>query len=189
MPKLRVDKTWNGSLVGPEETAEVEFFIEEERLHVLISAPFHGDAPPASPAGSTDRLWEHEAVELFLAGEDSRYLELEFGPHGHYLVLQFEGVRQAAATGIPLEYRAEISGNRWRGEARLPYVLLPTGTCKANAYGLHGLGEARRYLAAFSLPGDAPDFHQPAFFPGFSWTKPAEPEGSPFKVPGFNPEP
>lgn len=164
MPRLRINKTWDGALAAPEETAEVEFFIEDECLRVQINAPFHGDAPPLSPAGSTDRLWEHEVVELFLAGEDSRYLELEFGPHGHYLVLQFEEVRQATARGIPLEYRAEISGNRWRGEARLPIAFLPAGTGKANAYAMHGEGETRRYLAAFSLPGDAPDFHQPAFF-------------------------
>jgi len=170
MPKLRVDKTWNGNLAGPEEAAEVEFFVEEGRLRVLINAPYHGDAPPASPAGSTERLWEHEVVELFLAGEDSRYLELEFGPHGHYLVLQFEGVRQAAARGIPLEYRAEISGDRWHGEARLSIAFLPAGARKANAYAMHGEGETRRYLAAFSLPGDAPDFHQPDFFREIFWT-------------------
>ena len=31
-------------------------------------------------------LWDYEVVELFLLNSDTEeYLELEFGPHGHYL--------------------------------------------------------------------------------------------------------
>lgn len=164
MPRLRIDKTWDGNLVDPEEAAELEFFIDTGRLVVLINAPFHGDAPPPSSGGSTEGLWEYEVVELFLAGEDSRYLELEFGPHGHYLALQFEGVRQKMPVVIQLEYEAEILGNRWKGTAILPSAILPPGTCRANAFAIHGPGATRRYLAAFSLPGPMPDFHQPAFF-------------------------
>jgi hypothetical protein len=160
MAKLRIEQTWDGKALGPEEAVEVEFFLVREHLVVLVDSYFFGDKAPIASRGSTDRLWEYEVVELFLAGGGSRYLEIELGPHGHYLTLQLEGVRQVVDRDLPMEYEAEISGRRWRGVARVPVSYLPPGVNKANAYAIHGEDEERRYLAAFPLPGHAPDFHQ-----------------------------
>ncbi len=35
---------------------------------------------------------------------------------------------------------------------------------RANAYAVHGQDKGRRYLAAFPVPGETPDFHQSHYF-------------------------
>jgi hypothetical protein len=37
---------------------------------------------------------------------------------------------------------------------------LPPGLGRVNAYAIHGQGANRRYLAAYSVGGTAPDFHR-----------------------------
>ena len=56
-------------------------------------------------------------------------------------------------------------GGRWQAIVRFPAGWLPCGLRAANAYAIHGLGPARRFLAASPVPGDEPDFHQLASFP------------------------
>ena len=99
-------------------------------------------------------------VELFLLGAASSYIEIELGPHGHYLVLQLKGVRHMTGAHIPMIYTTERRGERWRGRAQLPLTHLPKGVDRANAYAIHGTGDQRRYLAAVPVPGDKPDFHR-----------------------------
>lgn len=133
-------------------------------LEVHIDAPWHGDPAPEGDPGPRPALWNHEVVELFVVGPGERYLELEFGPHGHHLALRLEGVRQPVESAMPLEYTAERHNGRWRGVARVPAAWLPPGPHTANAYAIHGVGEARRYLAHTAVPGPAPDFHRLAYF-------------------------
>ena len=61
---------------------------------------------------------------------------------------------------LAIAFMAAIDAGRWRGEARVPARLVPAGVSRWNAYALHGLGAARRYLAHAPVPGDAPDFHR-----------------------------
>ncbi len=145
-------------------------------LRVECTAPLHGDPPPPGLSGPTPGLWNHEVVELFLFGsrdDGSRgaggsgarawYLELELGPRGHYLALQFTDVRvRLERAPIEIDYRATIDGARWRGRALVARALLPDGLARYNAHAIHGLGPRRRYLSAIPAPGSAaPDFHQP----------------------------
>ncbi|HEX2252156.1 MAG TPA: hypothetical protein VHQ65_02685 [Thermoanaerobaculia bacterium] len=165
---LVVGRTWDGAIVGPAERAVVELAGAGDDLVVRVEAPFHGDPLPAGAPGATPRLWEHEVVELFVAGEGEPvpYLEVELGPGGHHLVLRLAGVRRRVEEGLALDYRAAIEGARWRGEARVPRCWLPPPPHRVNAFAIHGTaGAGRRYLAMEPLPGTAPDFHQPARFP------------------------
>lgn len=162
--RLLVDRLWNGEQAKSEERTEVSFSVSPAGLLVEIATRFHGDPSPAQPAGRLDGLWEYEVVELFLANEAGHYLELEFGPHGHYLALLFSGVRQQSISDITLAYQAAISGQFWRGSAHVPSACLPPHVTRANAYAIHGQGGARRYLAAHAVPGATPDFHQPQCF-------------------------
>ena len=130
-----------------------------------MSAPFHDDPPPLGEPGPTDRLWEHEVVELFVAGRDDRYTEVELSPWGHHLVLRLHGVRRVIDTQLPLAFRVRRCGARWIGVARLDRELLPPPPWRANAYAIHGEGSDRRFLSATPLPGEQPDFHQPDRFP------------------------
>ncbi len=172
--RLDVCNTWDGHPLPADGRARVHAQLREAHLHVRIDAPYHGDPPPATPAGSTPRLWEHEVVELMLLGDDGRYLELEFGPHGHYLALQLHGVRVIVAQGMTLPYAARIDGDRWRGQAEIPADWLPPGALAANAFAIAGVGTDRRYAAAFPAGGAAPDFHRLEVFRPIAELPPTE---------------
>jgi hypothetical protein len=125
-----------------------------------VDAPFRNDPPPPSPPGPTDRLWEYQVAELFLLGDDQRYLEIELGPHGHHLALELHGTRNVLRAGMPLDYTTRREDMRWRGRAVVPVAWLPPGLCAANAYTICGSAADRRYAAAYAVPGPAPDFHR-----------------------------
>lgn len=169
MTTIRVDRTWSGEPVGDGERAVLRLTAAGDDLVVGVEAPFHSDPPPPGPPGPTSGLWEHEVVELFVAGPGSdgevEYLEVELSPHGHHLVLRLGGVRRVVGEGLPLDFRAAIDGRRWRGEAHIPRGWLPPPPHRAAAFALHGTGGRRRYLSSVALPGDGPDFHQPRRFP------------------------
>lgn len=111
----------------------------------------------------------HLVVELFLLGDDERYLELEFGPHGHHLALALRGSRHVEVSGLPLDFSASRTDRRWRGRARLAGALLPTRLRAFNAHAIHGQGASRRCLSAHPLTGDEPDFHQLRSFALLRW--------------------
>ncbi len=163
---LDVQKTWDGVPLSPADYARFHLSIVADALVVDVAAPYHGDPVPRDRPGSTDHLWEHEVVELFLLGEDCHYLEMEFGPHGHYLVLRLHGIRQRASDPLPADFKAHIDHGRrrWSGRASVPLAYLPEGFHAANAYAIHGPKQFRHYHAAFPVPGPAPDFHQPDAF-------------------------
>ena len=151
--------TWDG-VPAEAESVALSLTIDAFSLRVEVDAPYHGDPPPAGPPGPTWALWEHEVVELFVAGPGERYTEIELGPHGHHLVLRLVGRRNIVERCLPLAFDARILGTRWRGLATLPLTLLPPGPHTMNAYAIHGAGTRRRYLALHPVPGDAPDFHR-----------------------------
>lgn len=162
--KLEIAATWDGQRIPSDQAVHIQLDVDGDHLIIDVHAPFYGDPPPLTPAGPTDGLWEFEVVELFIGGSSSSYIEVELGPHGHHLVLQLADVRQPTTTCLPIAYTASIDGYRWRGSARLPLAWLPEGPHRINATAISGVGQARRYLSLHLLPGDAPDFHQPARF-------------------------
>jgi hypothetical protein len=174
-PALDVTRCWDGRPVPVDHHARFELELTDDALCLKLDAPWFDDPLPAALPGSVERLWEYEVAELFIAGagdDDSvAYLELELGPGGHYLVLQLDGVRRVRRSGLPIEYRVleRVPGSpdgpgRYRAEVRVPREYLPATACRANAYLIHGVGDARCYHAHAPVPGAAPDFHQPARF-------------------------
>jgi hypothetical protein len=172
---IPIDHTWDGEPV--RDRAVLALSPTPEALIATWVAPFHADPPPNGPPGPTDRLWEREVVELFLAGPGPAYVEIEVGPHGHHLVLHLADVRRPAATLLPLDVETRRSDRVWAGRAAIPWSWLPPGADRLNAYRIHGPPEARRYLAHGPLPGPAPDFHQPARFPRYALPHPSNPPG------------
>lgn len=146
--------------MGTPEHVRMTARSDGRSVAVDVDAPFHGDSPPDAPAGSTDRLWEHEVVEAFFLGDRDHYLEIELGPHGHYLALELVGRRNVVRSGIGIEYLARIEGERWRGRATFAADLLPAGLARFNAYAISGAGPNRRHLALHPVPGTSPDFHR-----------------------------
>jgi len=167
-----VERTWDG--LAADVQVRMRLDLGAEVLRIDVDAPFHDDPPPEGPPGSTDRLWEHEVVELFLVdrtGRSPRYTEIELGPHGHYLVLRLDGVRAPVEVGAEIGWETRRSGGRWTGEAVVPRVLLPAALTHFNAYAIFGEGEARTYLAATPVPGPAPDFHRLEHFAAWPGTR------------------
>jgi hypothetical protein len=158
--ELVVAHTWDGRPIPREEQARLALGLDAETLRIEVDAPWHGDPPPDARPGPCMGLWEYEVVELFLLGDNDRYLEVELGPHGHHLVLELHGVRRVVRSGMRIEYTTARRGARWRGVASLPAAWVPAGLCAGNAYAIHGSGTARRHLACFPAPGSAPDFHR-----------------------------
>lgn len=169
--RLVIRTTWDGAELAAGEETSVEVRLGDG-LTVLVDAPYHGDPMPGGAPGRLDRLWEHEVVEVFLAEAptcDARYLEVELGPHGHWLALAFEGYRRRVAEDLVLDLRAGRVGNdgaRWRGVAHVASAELGRALSRigaVNAYAIHGAGGARRHLAACPVPAgryEAPDFHR-----------------------------
>jgi hypothetical protein len=174
-----VGRTWDGLELPSERHRRVDLTRRAGGpLELAVVAPYCGDPPPSGPPGSTDRLWEHEVVELFLVGTPAAgghvpYTELELSPHGHYLVLRFEGVRRVVDAPALLEVAAWIEGDRWRGTALLPPDLLPPEPWRVNAFAIHGCGEDRKYLAMAPVPGPGPDFHRVELFPRLAFEPPS----------------
>ena len=162
--RFQIQKTWCGKVVAPAAFTEVRAEFVGHDLKVFIDAPFHGDPPPSQQPGPTDRLWEYEVVELFLVGEDGQYLELEFGPFGHYLMLWLSAPRVLEARSLACTYRVISRDGRWRAQAIIPREALPMRIERVNAFAIFGPPDARTYLAWHPLPGSKPDFHQPQTF-------------------------
>jgi hypothetical protein len=142
---------------------------------VDVDAPFFGDPAPQQPIGPTDRLWEYEVSELFIADDAEHYLEIELSPHGHHLVLELQGARNVVRARLPIAYAVSIASplpgdaargvqGRYRGQARVPAKYLPAQPTRANAYLIHGTGAARAYHAHSPPMGETPDFHRLASF-------------------------
>jgi hypothetical protein len=160
MAKLFISKTWNGEKLNQNEIVEIKLDIIFDKLNIFINAPFYNDKAPIEPTGLKDKLWEYEVVELFLVGEKLKYLEIELGPHGHYLVLQLNGIRHIERKDLQIEYTTKILGDHWHGLAKVPVSYLPSKVNKINAYAMHGEKENRKYNAAYPLSGACPDFHE-----------------------------
>lgn len=185
--RLQIACDYQGAPLAPEHRAWFELSWLGADLRVELDAPYYADPPPPSAAGSTDRLWEYEVAELFIAGPNADYFELELGPHGHQLVLLLDGVRSVRDKGLPLDYHARIDREpgvapggagvadlgpgdagvtdvkpvgRYRGAACVPARYLPAHPTRVNAYLIHGLGAQRRYCAHAPVPGAQPDFHR-----------------------------
>ncbi len=162
---LSVRGTWEGAPIAEGEQVSIALRVDDAGVHVSLDAPAHGDAPPDGPPGPRWGLWEHEVVELFVVGPGERYTEVEVGPAGHHLVLRLDGRRRVVERELPLELHVERRGHRWSARFSVPSALLPPRPWRVNAYAIHGVGEARRYLAWAPVPGPAPDFHRLERFP------------------------
>jgi hypothetical protein len=171
MTRLPIECDWRGLPLAAAEQAWIAVDRAGDQLEVEFDAPYFGDPPPPMAAGPAPGLWDFEVIELFLADAGAEYLELEFGPHGHYLVLQLCGVRRpkTAKSALPLAYRVQIEGGRYRGRAQVPMSYLPDRPVRVNAYTIHGQGGARRYAAHAPVAGAQPDFHRLECFVPLGW--------------------
>ncbi|CAF1107277.1 unnamed protein product [Adineta ricciae] len=163
---------WNSTLITTHSPVQILLSSATNRsdLIIEIDAPFfHDPAPAMTPPGPFPELWNYEVVEVFLlSSSTNHYIELEFSPHGHYIVLLLVGQRKLLKQLLPLpEYHATIlSENRWVGRAYIPCAHLPGRIDRFNAFAIHGQGENRSYEALYPAPAGSakPDFHRLELF-------------------------
>jgi hypothetical protein len=169
--RLSLHQLWNGTPAPAGAGGPVHIDLSATRLALSwdLALPSPVRIPPSKP-GFTDGLWDFDVLELFLrpAADPARYLELEFGPGGHWLALAFSGVRRRSAEirGLGPALHNDLTGTRWHGRAELPLSGLEPHAGPPPWTGLLtavlGNGAGRLHLAWPRLPGERPDFHQPA---------------------------
>ncbi|XP_043917605.1 UPF0462 protein C4orf33 homolog isoform X2 [Protopterus annectens] len=160
--EFRIASTWDSFPVAHEPVV-VTLKPSEGGLRMQVDAPFFDDpsAPPGEPGKPFDGLWEFEVVEAFFLNDTTQqYLEVELCPHGQHLLLLLSGRRNAWKQGLNVKYEASIKGDKWSGEAFLPWNMFPPGINKFNAYAIHGSEEKRTYEALFPLPKDEAEVQQ-----------------------------
>ena len=172
--RFRIEHLWNSKPITNHQSIEITLSSTEKRdyLQIEIDAPvFNDPAPPSISAqpGPYPELWNYEVVELFfLASSTGHYLELEFSPHDHYLVLLLTARRKIFKQMLPLTtYKVEHpSADRWIGRALVPRSLFPAFIDRFNAYAIHGQGANRTYEALYpaTVDSEQPDFHRLEFF-------------------------
>ena len=167
--RLEVREDWRGNAAAADGLARATFHLSvvPHALRLEIQARAFGDPPPSTPPGRQPGLWGFEVVELFLLGEDERYLELEFGPHGHWLALSLRGPRGLEHDDVMIDpsFRRPAAtqganAERWSVAVDLPFEILPPAVARLNAYTIDGMGEERRHWAWRAVPGPQPDFHR-----------------------------
>lgn len=160
-----VDALWNAKpCPNPSVRAEIGLAASDEGLELFVAMPRREDERlPKAPMGTrVEGLWNYDVVEVFLRGPGTRYLEIELGAGGHYLVLGFDGVRQRVADFQDRELIVihHKNKNQWTSEIVIPWEMVPRAIRSMNAYVIAS-GE---FLALSPVPGTEPDFHQPDAF-------------------------
>jgi hypothetical protein len=163
---LPIERSWDGGdCREPRLHGRVRLQTCGDGLAVEASLP-HQRVPrvPDEPRGArVADLWEYDVVECFLVGAGGRYLEVELGAGGHFLVLAFEAPRRLADAhvGLSPERSFQRDATGWRSRVLIPWSVLPPDLRALNAFVIAG----GAHLAYHPLPGAELDFHQPQHFP------------------------
>jgi hypothetical protein len=163
---LGIERFWDGTPCPHARLhGRVELAARGVGLELVASLP-HQPKPrvPAAPLGDrVSNLWEYDVVECFLVGAGGRYLEIELGAGGHFLVLSFSGprIRSDGHESFRPELDFTSDPHAWCSRLFLDWELVPPALERLNAF----VSAGGAHLAYGALPGPAPDFHQPARFP------------------------
>ena len=177
---LPIERFWDGGHCRERRLhGSVRLETRGKGLVVEASLP-HQRVPrvPDAPRGArVADLWEYDVVECFLVGARGRYLEVELGAGGHFLVLAFEAPRRLADAHVGLSPERSFQRNAtgWRSRVGIPWSVLPPDLRALNAFVIAG----GAHLAYHALPGARPDFHQPQRFPAARLDPPSRHDAGP----------
>jgi hypothetical protein len=149
-----IDKTWDGLPVTEHEpfTVHMEWYFQKIRgkphkrvVKVMAQGPLFDDPPePDDQAGYCANLWDYECLEFFFANDKDQYLEVgvrtctrcsrvqvEVGPHGHWLVYLHDGIRKPFNKGeeLLIDIQNTFEGNTWRTYVEIPLAFFPAKVC------------------------------------------------------------
>jgi hypothetical protein len=164
---FHIDRLWNGE-VCPDDRLKAAVTISQTQDGLLVRASMpelHDQKVPEVQKGKrVDNLWTFDVVELFLVGPGHRYLEIELGAGGHWLVLGFDRLRHRESDHELLKpwFRFwKTEKKEWFSQITIPWNIVPENLRAINAFVI----AAGKHLSFSPLPGDKPDFHQPDSYP------------------------
>jgi len=174
-----INKTWKGDpIIHDPFYIHMQMFPPPDhgdyRWKISMQGPFFNDPPaPKEPAngGYLNDLWAYEVFEVFFANDQDQYLEVEVGPHGHWLALLLHGQRKAFNLGknLNISIHNTIKGRKWNSVFEIPLAYFPANVTKFNAYAIHGSEDKDRHYEALypvtnNKSDDKPDFHRLQYF-------------------------
>lgn len=163
--RFEIERTWQGELLPEASQGWMQLSSRAGSVEVWWDAPFWEEAEPDIPPGRCFDLWRYQAVELFLgAHSDASYVELEFGPAGHWLALEFSGYRSLRCHHEVSAYEWRKRDQRWTGRAVLRDIPLLSQVCRGNAHFVHRCPHGRSHCSAHGDPSRPPDFHRSDLF-------------------------
>jgi len=172
--RLRIDRYWNGAACPDRRLhGAATLSSTPEGLRITARLP-HQASPriPAQPPGTrVANLWEYDVVECFIVGS-RKYLEVELGAGGHFLILDFCNRAPRVRDHEYARFRPAVDWlpsvgedpGRWRSSIVIPWELVPKRVRALNAFVI----VRDHFLAYHPTRGSAPDFHQPGVFPDAS---------------------
>ena len=183
---VKIKSNWNGMRAPVKRRFEARILWSDSALYVKFDAN-QGEPPVINKFPKlyqkTDRLWERDVCELFLApdrSEPDRYFEFEVAPTGEWLDLQIricdEGrkTNKEYASGMQTMTRIERDlivmafKVEWSAFGARP---VPGDIWLGNLYRCVGKSKTRGYLAWSATRTKEPDFHVPEKFGEFKFEK------------------
>jgi hypothetical protein len=173
VPLVGIVRDWFGAPLSPP--AGYSLAMDERRLWFLAHHRRAADLHPrARPGAFQAELWKHDVAELFLADPISgRYFEFNLAPNGAWWSCEFTAPRvRAEPADIAMPDVATFADlapdGSWVAAMALPLDILRARLnfgpdTRANV-SMTLESPNQRFLSANALPGDVPDFHQPAHY-------------------------
>lgn len=164
--ELVVTKQWNGEenvASNARAVFDVDFTVSGVELSVTMSPEFKR-AGSEKGHERVEGLWTFDVAEIFFAGGDGHYTEFEIDRFGNYLLYTFSAPRERESEGHDFhpDIVTEELSNGVCHRLLIPNRFLPADICRMNAFAII---DNDQFLAAHAVPGEEPDFHQPAAFP------------------------
>lgn len=178
LPLCALTKDWFGSTL--KDPSVFTLAQDEESLwFISVCSYTAGIHPNASPGQFTPELWKYDVAELFLANPTTgQYLEFNLTSNSAWWASKFSSVRvpfkeQPDFTTMIRSHHNLVGSHQCLVSLEIPLNFLKEEidfgtTTSANITFIRD-SPSQLYLSASKLPGDAPDFHQPFYFPALTF--------------------
>jgi len=164
-----IQKDWFGEVIFPPVRLALTL-TETDLLFTASRATTAKPHPQSSEGKFLTELWRYDVAELFLLEPESgRYLEINLAPNGGWWACWFVRMREPSPEqpnfeSLSIHAKGELSESHWEASIRLPLSLFENpATLRYNFTAIVN-SPKQRFLTAFPLGPEQPDFHQPSRF-------------------------
>jgi len=112
-----------------KDQSEVYVTYDDSNFYIAFRFYFTSGVPKATCVGVDGKLWEDDAVELFIQPDTTQWKYVQFmgNPTGAYLDQYSAGENQKDFNwNAPWNYKAHVTAGYWEGEVSIPYSALNT---------------------------------------------------------------